>query len=140
MLEDDLSPEQIAGRLKRRHPDNEAMQLSPETIYRSLYVQARGSLRKELSRHLRSGRRMRRPRRASASGQGRGQIKEMVMISERPAAVEDRAVPGHWEGDLLLGTQTTAIATLVERQSRYCRSAGRSPRASAPCQSSYGTL
>ena len=120
-LQADHSPEQIAGFLRREHPDNQAMQVSHETIYRSLFVQARGSLKRELCRHLRSGRRKRHPRGASRHGQGRGTIPDMVMISERPAAVEDRAVPGHWEGDLLLGTKTSAIATLVERQTRYCQ-------------------
>ena len=120
-LRTEHSPEQIAGWLRREHPDNEAMQVSHETIYRSLFVQARGSLRRELCRHLRSGRLKRHPRGASRHGQGRGKIADMVMISERPAEVEDRAVPGHWEGDLLLGTQTSAIATLVERQTRYCQ-------------------
>ena len=120
-LRQDHSPEQISGWLGREYPDNEGMRLSHETIYRSLYVQARGSLKRELSRHLRSGRRRRQPRGASRHGHGRGRIKDMVMISERPPEVADRAVPGHWEGDLLLGTKTSAIATLVERQTRYCQ-------------------
>jgi len=120
-LRQDHSPEQISGWLRREHPDNEAMQISHETIYRSLYVQSRGALRRELSRHLRTRRQKRQPRGASRHGQGRGKIKEMVMISARPPEVEDRAVPGHWEGDLLLGTRGNAIATLVERQTRYCQ-------------------
>ncbi len=118
-LEQDHSPEQICGWLACSYPDNERMRLSPETIYRALYVQSRGTLRRELARHLRSGRVKRRPQGSSRSGQGRGQINDKVMISERPAEIEDRAVPGHWEGDLLMGTKTTAIATLVERQTRY---------------------
>jgi IS30 family transposase len=120
-LSEDHSPAQIAAWLRREYPDNEAMRVSHETIYRSLYVQSRGALRRELCRHLRSGRQRRRPRGASRHGQGRGRIREMVMISERPPEVEDRAVPGHWEGDLLMGTKTSAIATLVERQTRYCQ-------------------
>jgi transposase, IS30 family len=115
------SPEQIAGWLRRRHPDNEGMRVSHETIYRSLFVQSRGALRRELTRHLRSGRRRRQPRGASRRGQGRGRVRDMVPISERPPEVEDRAVPGHWEGDLLMGTKTSAIATLVERRTRYCQ-------------------
>ena len=95
------------------------MRVSHETIYRALFVQSRGTLRRELTRHLRTRRSKRRPRGASESGQGRGQLSDMVMISERPPEVADRAVPGHWEGDLLMGTKTTAIATLVERQTRY---------------------
>jgi IS30 family transposase len=120
-LREDHSPEQIAGWLRRCHPDNEGMRVSHETIYRSLYVQSRGALRRELSRHLRSGRGRRPARGASRHGQGRGRIRDMVMISERPPEVEDRAVPGHREGDLLMGTKTSAIATLVERQTRYCQ-------------------
>ena len=120
-LFDDNSPEQIAGWLKRHYPDNERMQLSHETIYRSLFVQSKGSLKKELTRHLRSRRTKRRAQGSSRKREGRGKIREMVMISERPAVVEDRAVPGHWEGDLLMGTKTTAIATLVERQTRYAQ-------------------
>jgi IS30 family transposase len=110
------SPEQIAGWLKRTYPEDESCRVSHETIYRSLYVQARGVLKKELLRHLRSKRTMRRPRRA---GDKRGQIADLVSISKRPAAVEDRAVPGHWEGDLLSGSKNSYIATLVERHTRY---------------------
>jgi IS30 family transposase len=119
LLESDHSPQQIAGWLARNYPDNEQMRVSHETIYRALFVQSRGSLRAELTRHLRTGRVKRLPRGASACGQGRGRLQDMVMISERPAEAEDRAVPGHWEGDLLMGTKTSAIATLVERQTRY---------------------
>jgi len=113
------SPEQIAGWLKRTYPDNENRQVSHETIYKSLFIQARGALKKELQQHLRSPRAIRRSRHASQKGDGRGQIKDMVSIRERPAAVEDRAVPGHWEGDLIFGTNNSQIATLVERHTRY---------------------
>lgn len=115
-LELNWSPEQIAGWLKRAYPENESCRVSHETIYRSLYVQARGVLKKELLQHLRSKRTMRRPRRA---GDKRGQIADLVSISQRPATVEDRAVPGHWEGDLLSGSKNSYIATLVERHTRY---------------------
>jgi IS30 family transposase len=120
-LRDDLSPQQIAGWLRRQFPDTEEMWVSHETIYRSLYVQSRGTFKRELTQHLRTGRQRRQAQGASRHGQGRGRIREMVMIAERPAEIEDRAVPGHWEGDLLMGTKTTAIATLVERQTRYCQ-------------------
>jgi IS30 family transposase len=113
------SPEQISGWLARAYPDDPGMQVSHETIYLSLFVQSRGALRRELCAQLRSGRRMRRPRQAGLGGQGRGRIRDMVMISQRPAEAADRAVPGHWEGDLLLGKRPTGIATLVERTSRY---------------------
>ena len=113
------SPEQIAGWLKRAYPGEEGHQVSHETIYRSLFVQARGVLKKELMVHLRSQRTMRRPGPKKWQGDARGQIKDMVSISERPASVKDRAVPGHWEGDLLSGPQNSYIATLVERHSRY---------------------
>ncbi len=113
------SPEQIAGWLKRAHPGEERDQVSHETIYRSLFVQARGVLKKELLQHLRSQRTMRRSRHATGNGIGQGQIKDMISISERPASVEDRAVPGHWEGDLLSGSKNSYIATLVERHTRY---------------------
>ena len=113
------SPEQIAGWLKRSHPQDEAYQVSHETIYRSLFVQARGVLKKELLLHLRSKRTMRRSKHATGKGDGRGQIKDLISISERPASVEDRAVPGHWEGDLLSGSKNSHIATLVERHTRY---------------------
>ncbi len=110
------SPEQIAGWLKRRYPGEERRQVSHETIYRSLFVQARGVLKKELMSHLRSQRAMRRP---GPKVWPREQIKDVVSISERPASVEDRAVPGHWEGDLLSGPNNSYIATLVERHTRY---------------------
>jgi IS30 family transposase len=117
-LERKWSPEQISGWLRRTYPDDPEMQVSHETIYLSLFVQSRGALRRELCAHLRGRRRMRRPRRRDAP-EARGRMGDMVMISERPAEVEDRAVPGHWEGDLLLGKRPTGIATLVERTSRY---------------------
>ena len=115
-LERNWSPEQIAGWLKRMHPGTEACQVSHETIYRSLYVQARGVLKKELMQHLRSRRPIRRSRHATQKGR---QIANAVSIRERPASIEDRAVPGHWEGDLLCGSKNSNIVTLVERQSRY---------------------
>lgn len=113
------SPEQIAGWLKRIHPDDELARVSHETIYRSLYVQARGVLKKELIAHLRTRRPLRRSRHASAKADQRGRIPDAVSISERPASAEDRAVPGHWEGDLLCGSNNSHIVTLVERHSRY---------------------
>ncbi len=113
------SPEQISGWLKWRYPDDQKMQISHETIYRSLFVQARGVLKKELIGHLRTRRAMRRCKNSNTRGVGRGQIVDAVSIRERPAEVEDRAVPGHWEGDLLSGVNNTHIATLVERQSRF---------------------
>ncbi len=113
------SPEQIAGWLKRAHPGAGSYRVSHETIYRSLFVQARGVLKKELLQHLRSKRTIRRSKLARRKGVGRGQISDMVSISERPASVDDRAVPGHWEGDLLSGSKNSYIATLVERQTRY---------------------
>src|SRR5580692_7601109 len=99
----DWSPEQISGWLKTRYPNNESMHVSHETIYRSLFIQARGVLKKELMGHLRSKRRMRRSRHASEHGHSRGQIVDAISIRERPAEAEDRAIPGHWEGDLLAG-------------------------------------
>jgi IS30 family transposase len=120
-LQEDHSPEQIAGWLRLRYPDNEAMQVSHETIYRALYVQPRGTLKRELIGHLRRGRSRRYARSQSSKGQGQGKLVGMVMISERPPEVDERAVPGHWEGDLLMGGRTSAIATLVERQTRYCQ-------------------
>ena len=113
------SPEQIAGWLQRTYPGEERRRVSHETIYRSLFVQARGVLKKELLLHLRSKRTIRRSRLATGKGDGRGQIKDIVSISERPAAVEDRAVPGHWEGDLLSGSKNSYMVTLVERHTRY---------------------
>jgi len=113
------SPEQIAGWLKKTYPEDENYQVSHEVIYRSLYVQARGALKKELIKHLRTRRMMRHSRHGNSSGEGQGQIKDMISISERPASVEDRAVPGHWEGDLIVGSNESYIATLVERHTRY---------------------
>src|ERR1700728_3130101 len=113
------SPEQISGWLKRRYPSNESMRVSHETIYRSLFIQARGVLKKELVQHLRSERLMRRYVHARAGGKSHGQIVDAISIRERPAEVEDRAIPGHWEGDLLAGASNTHIATLVERHSRF---------------------
>ena len=115
----DWSPEQIAGWLKRTHPEDECNLVSHETIYRSLFVQTRGVLKKELLSHLRSKRSMRRSRPVDPNGDRRGHIKDIVSIRQRPAAVEDRAVPGHWEGDLLSGPNNSYIATLVERHTRY---------------------
>jgi IS30 family transposase len=112
------SPEQVAGWLKRAYPEDELYQVSHETIYRSLF-QARGVLKKELLSHLRSKRSMRRSKPADPNGDRRGHIKDIVSIRQRPAAVEDRAVPGHWEGDLLSGPNNSYIATLVERHTRY---------------------
>ena len=113
------SPEQIAGWLKRTYPGEPQNQVSHETIYRSLFVQARGVLKKELLEHLRAKRTIRRSRHASLKRNGLGQIKDAVSIRERPASVEDRAVPGHWEGDLIGGSRNSYVATLVERHSRY---------------------
>ena len=113
------SPEQVAGWLKRTYPDDTSRQVSPETIYRSLFIQARGALKKELVAHLRRTRVMRRSRHHTQKTDQHGRITDTVSISERPASVEDRAVPGHWEGDLLFGSKNSQIATLVERQSRY---------------------
>ncbi len=113
------SPEQICGWLKRRYAGEPEMQISHETIYRSLFVQARGVLKKELLRRLRTRRVIRRSKQSSVRGQGRGRIVDAVSIRKRPAEVEDRAVPGHWEGDLLAGSNNTHIATLTERQSRF---------------------
>lgn len=113
------SPEQIAGWLKLTYPRDEAYHVSHETIYRSLFVQARGVLKRELLQHLRQKRTtIRRPRHARQPG-ARGQLKDIIPIRQRPASVEDRAVPGHWEGDLLSGSKGSFIATLVERHSRY---------------------
>jgi IS30 family transposase len=115
----DWSPEQIAGLLKRTHTGDESNQVSHETIYRSLFVQARGLLKKELLGHLRSKRSMRRSKPVDPNGDRRGHIKDIVSIRQRPATVEDRAVPGHWEGDLLSGPNNSYIATLVERQPQW---------------------
>ena len=113
------SPRQIAGWLKRTYPDDETCQVSHETIYRTLFIQARGALKKELLQHLRRSRRMRRSRHHTQKTADRGQITDVVSIRERPAEAEDRAVPGHWEGDLLFGSKNSQIATLVERHTRY---------------------
>jgi IS30 family transposase len=113
------SPEQISGWLKRTYPGEPHNQVSHETIYRSLFIQTRGVLKKELLEHLRAKRTIRRSRHASLKRDGLGQIKDAVSIRQRPASVEDRAVPGHWEGDLIGGTRNSYVATLVERHSRY---------------------
>jgi Transposase and inactivated derivatives, IS30 family len=113
----DWSPQQISAFLKVEYAQDPQMQISHETIYLSLFVQGRGALRKELARHLRTRRLVRQPKKQLPSR--RGQIPDRIMISERPAEAADRAVPGHWEGDLLLGTRTNGIGTLVERSTRY---------------------
>ena len=118
-LQKDWSPQQIAGWLARTYEANIEMQVSHETIYRSLFIQARGILKRELISHLRSRRMMRRGKTATTAGQPRGQIIDAVSIRDRPPTVEDRAIPGHWEGDLLSGSGNSHIATLVERHSRY---------------------
>jgi IS30 family transposase len=118
-LQRQWSPQQIAGWLKREYPNDEGHHVSHETIYKTLFIQARGVLKKELLACLRSRRAMRRSRHSSLKRQGQGTIVDAVSISERPACVEDRAVPGHWEGDLIAGSKNTYIATLVERHSRY---------------------
>ncbi len=115
----DWSPEQISGWLKMQYPEDPSLRVSHETIYRSLFIQARGALKKELMGHLRSKRRMRRSRHASVNRQSGGRIVDAVSIRERPPEVEDRAVPGHWEGDLLSGAKNSYMATLVERHSRF---------------------
>ena len=118
-LEARWSPEQISSWLALSYPNDAEMRVSHETIYRSLFVQSRGSLRKELHTCLRTGRAMRRAKTYTKGNVGQGQLRDMVMISERPAEVSDRAVPGHWEGDLVFGKKMTSIGTLVERHSRY---------------------
>ena len=118
-LQQQWSPQQIAGWLKHAYPDDETFQVSHETIYRSLFIQARGALKKELLEHLRRTRVMRRSRHHTQKTEDHGRITDAVSISERPAQAEDRAVPGHWEGDLLCGNLTSQIATLVERKTRY---------------------
>src|ERR1700693_5080907 len=115
----DWSPEQISGWLKIQYPADESMRVSHETIYRSLFIQARGVLKKELLGHLRSKRRIRRSQHARIYKDSRGQIVEAISIRERPAEVADRAIPGHWEGDLLSGSKNSHIVTLVERHSRF---------------------
>ena len=119
LLQRNWSPQQIAGWLRLNHPEDEAFWVSHETIYRSLFVQARGVLKKTLIEHLRTHRPIRRSRHATAKADLRGRIPDTVSISERPASVEDRAVPGHWEGDLLCGSANSYMVTLVERQTRY---------------------
>jgi IS30 family transposase len=111
------SPSQISRWLVHTYPDDQEMRVSHETIYQSLFVKGKGALRNELWRFLRTGRAVRRPQGRPASTKGK--IRDMVMISQRPAEVEDRAVPGHWEGDLIIGTHKSAIGTLVERHTRY---------------------
>ena len=118
LLAERWSPQQISGWLVRTYPGDEEMRVSHETIYLTLFIQARGGLKRELTRHLRTRRANRWPRGARPPS-GKGQIVDPVMISQRPAEVEDRAVPGHWEGDLIMGRRQTAIGTLVERWSRY---------------------
>jgi IS30 family transposase len=113
------SPRQIAGWLKRSYPDDETMQVSHETIYKTLFIQARGALKKELIRHLRRSRAIRRSRHHTQKTSDHGRILDTVSIRERPAEADDRAVPGHWEGDLFFGSNNSQIATLVERQTRY---------------------
>jgi len=118
-LSEDWSPEQISGWLKLTYPHDEGMRVSHEAIYQSLFVQARGALKKELTEHLRTRRTIRRSRHASLRGKKRGQIQDAVSIRERPAEAEDRAVPGHWEADLLSGSRNSHVATLVERSTRF---------------------
>jgi IS30 family transposase len=113
------SPEQVSGWLKTEYPNDERMRVSHETIYRSLFIQARGVLKKELMGQLRTKRRMRRSQHSGIFKDSRGQIADAISIRERPAEVEDRAVPGHWEGDLLSGSRNSHIVTLVERHSRF---------------------
>jgi IS30 family transposase len=116
----DWSPKQISGWLKSQYPDDERLRVSHETIYRSLFIQARGTLKKALIQHVRSHRPIRRSRHASVHGHSLGRIFGAISICERPAEVEDRAIPGHWEGDLLRGAGNSHVATLVDRQSRFC--------------------
>jgi IS30 family transposase len=116
----DWSPEQISGWLKSQYPNDESQRVSHETIYRSLFIQARGVLKQQLVKHLRSQRRIRRSRHSSLHGHSQGKIVDAISIRERPAEVEDRAIPGHWEGDLLRGAGNSHVATLVERHSRFC--------------------
>jgi transposase, IS30 family len=115
----DWSPEQVSGWLKRAYPDDETLHVSHETIYKSIFIQARGVLKKGLQQHLRSQRTFRKPRSSTLKGLQRGQIVDGVPIADRPPEIEDRAVPGHWEGDLIAGFGNSYIATLVERHSRF---------------------
>ena len=115
----DWSPEQISGWLKLQYPNDESMRVSHETIYRSLFIQARGVLKKELIQHLRSKRRIRRSQHSRIFRDSRGQIADAISIRERPPEIEDRAIPGHWEGDLLSGSKNSHMVTLVERHSRF---------------------
>jgi len=119
-LMQDWSPQQVSGWLKQHYPDDESLRVSHETIYRSLFIQGRGALKQELVRHLRSQRRIRRSRHSRVHGHSQGRIVDAVSIRERPAEVEDRALPGHWEGDLLRGARNSHVVTLVERHSRFC--------------------
>src|SRR2546430_1612151 len=126
-LKENLSPRQISVELHQLFPDDPEMWVSHETIYQSIYVQTRGALRRELAIHLRTGRALRKPRRRA--DQRRGRIPNMVNISQRPAEVEDRAIPGHWEGDLMMGKSgRSAIGTLVERSTRFVSRPGRAGR------------
>ena len=118
-LIEDWSPQQISGWLKTDYPNDESLRVSHETIYRSLFIQARGALKQELIQHLRTKRRIRRSRHASVHGHSPGKIVDAISIRERPAEVEDRAIPGHWEGDLLRGARNSHVITLVERSSRF---------------------
>lgn len=118
-LQQDWSPQQVSGWLQKFYGDDSSMQLSHEAIYRSLFIQTRGLLKRELLAHLRSRRMMRRSQAFSTKGRPRGQIIDAVSIHDRPASVEDRAIPGHWEGDLITGSCNSHIATLVERHSRF---------------------
>jgi IS30 family transposase len=115
----DWSPQQISGWLKYAYPDDETLHVSHETIYKSIFVQARGVLKKELQKHLRTQRAFRQSRHSSIRRAGRGRIVDGIPISDRPPEIEDRAVPGHWEGDLIAGFSNSYIATLVERHSRF---------------------
>jgi len=119
-LVQDWSPQQISGWLKMEYPNDPSLRASHETIYRTLFIQARGALKQELVQHLRSKRRIRRSRHASVHGHSQGKIVDAISIRERPAEVEDRAIPGHWEGDLLRGAGNSHVITLVERASRFC--------------------
>jgi IS30 family transposase len=115
----DCSPQQISGWLKMQYPDDQSMRVSHETIYRSLFIQARGVLKKELLEHLRSKRRLRRSQHSRIFKDPRGQIADAISIRERPAEFADRAIPGHWEGDLLSGSRNSHVVTLVERHSGF---------------------